>query len=209
MVLDEKAIVLKAAKGDHAAFEQIVNLYEKKIYNMALRYCNNSDDAMDISQEVFLRIYRFLPKFNGESQFSTWVYRITMNVCHDIAGKKSAVTEISFDAKNDDEEEYTVDVPDERFSPEKELEKKELRDIIKQGIAELDEAYRDAVIMRDINGLAYEDIAEILQIGVGTVKSRIARGREKLRKFLCKYGNFFEKSESNNNESGRKEELPK
>lgn len=206
--MDEKTIVFKAANGDHAAFEQIVSLYEKKIYNMALRYCNNSDDAMDISQEVFLRIYRFLPKFNGESQFSTWVYRITMNVCHDIAGKKSGITEVSFDAKSDDDEEYTVEVSDERFSPENELEKKELREIIKKGIAALDEAYRDAVIMRDINGLAYEDIADILQIGVGTVKSRIARGREKLRKFLCQHGNFFEKSKSNNSESERKEELP-
>ena len=206
--MDEKNIVFKAANGDHAAFEQIVNLYEKKIYNMALRYCNNSDDAMDISQEVFLRLYRFLPKFNGESQFSTWIYRITMNVCHDFAGKKNGITEVSFDAKSDDDEDYTVEIADERFSPENELEKKELREIIKQGIADLDEAYRDAVIMRDINGLAYEDIAEILQIGVGTVKSRIARGREKLRKFLCQNGNFFEKSKSNNNESERKEELP-
>ena len=207
MGVDEKIMIKKASEGDHAVFEQIVYLYEKKIYNIALRYCNDSQDAMDISQEVFLRIYRFLPKFNGESQFSTWVYRITMNVCHDLSGRKKGITELSLDGNNDDED-YQIELPDERFSPEKELEKKELREIIQKGISLLDESYRDAVIMRDINGLAYEDIADILQIGVGTVKSRISRGREKLRKFLGQYGNFFEKGESNKNESERKEELP-
>lgn len=208
MKVDEKVIVQKASLGDHAAFEQIVSLYEKKIYNIALRYCNNSHDAMDISQEVFLRVYRFLPKFNGESQFSTWIYRITMNVCHDISGKKNVITELSLDGKTEDDEDYQIEVSDERFSPEKQLEKKELREIIKKGIESLDESYRDAVIMRDVNGLSYEDIAEVLQIGVGTVKSRIARGREKLRKFLCEHGNFFEKTESNKKENARKEELP-
>ena len=208
MSVDEKDIVKKASLGDHAAFEQIVNLYEKKVYNIALRYCNNSHDAMDISQEVFLRVYRFLPKFNGESQFSTWIYRITMNVCHDLVGKKNNITELSLDGKNEDDEDYQVEVSDERFSPEKQLEQKELRETIKKGIATLDESYRDAVIMRDVNGLAYEDIADILQVSVGTVKSRIARGREKLRKFLCEHGNFFEKIESNNKENARKEELP-
>lgn len=208
MTVDEIMIIKNAAKGDHAAFEQIVNLYEKKVYNIAFKYCNNVEDAMDISQEVFLRVYRFLPKFNGDSQFSTWIYRITMNVCHDVVGKKTGITEVSLEGKDEDDDDYRIDVPDETFSPEKLLEKKELQETIRNGIASLDEAYRDAIIMRDVNGLAYEEIAEILQIGVGTVKSRISRGREKLRSFLCQYGNFFEKVESNKKESVRKEELP-
>ena len=170
-------------------------MFEKKVYNMALRYTADPQDALDICQEVFLRVYRFLPKYKGDSTLSTWIYRITMNVCHDTAYKKESINDIRIDVKNDDEE-YRTEIADARFDPEKEFEKKQVRELIQKGIATLDETYKEAIIMRDINGMSYEEIADVLGINQGTVKSRIFRAREKLKKFLIKNGNFFEDMQS-------------
>ncbi|MBQ2864962.1 MAG: sigma-70 family RNA polymerase sigma factor [Clostridia bacterium] len=198
-------IVARAQKGDHDAFEQIVTAFEKKVYNMALRYTNDPEDALDISQEVFLRVYRFLPNYKGNSTLSTWIYRITMNVCHDTAGKKSNLNELSLDAGDDDEKPIT-EISDVRFDPEKEFERKQTKELIARGIALLDSEQRDAIIMRDINGMSYDEIADVLGLSQGTVKSRIFRAREKLKNFLIKNGNFFEEMQSNYNEEPRKED---
>lgn len=205
--MNEEITVAKAARGDKAAFEQLVLAYEKKVYNMALRYTGDPQDALDISQEVFLRVYRFLPQYRGGSTFSTWLYRITMNVCHDVGAKKTNIYELSIDA-NTDEDEYKTEIADERYEPEKEYEKKQLRQLISRGIASLDSTYRDVIVMRDINGMSYDAISDALGITEGTVKSRISRAREKLKIFLLKNGNFFAESKSKYNEDKRKEELP-
>ena len=197
--MSEKELVALAVKGDNYAFEQIVTMFEKKVYNMALRYTADPQDALDICQEVFLRVYRFLPKYKGDSTLSTWIYRITMNVCHDTAYKKESINDIRIDVKNDDDE-YRTEVADVRFDPEKEFEKKQIREVIQKGIATLDETYKEAIIMRDINGMSYEEIADVLGINQGTVKSRIFRAREKLKKFLIKNGNFFEDMQSKYND---------
>ncbi len=197
--MNEYKIVALAKNGDHSAFEQIVTAYEKKVYNMALRYTGNPEDALDISQEVFLRVYRFLHKYKGESSLSTWIYRITMNVCHDTAGNKTNIYELSLDSKSDDDE-PTTEIADMRYDPEKELEKKHTRQLIQQAISWLDSDHRDVIIMRDINGLSYDEISNVLNISPGTVKSRISRAREKLKNYLLKSGNFFEEMQSKYNE---------
>ena len=120
--MNERDIVALAQKGDKNAFEQIVTIYEKKIYNMALRYTKDPEDALDICQEVFLRVYRFLPGFKGDSSLSTWIYRITMNVCHNTVGKKTNIYEMSLDSGTHDDEAQT-EIADVRFDPEKEFEK--------------------------------------------------------------------------------------
>jgi len=196
--LNEKELVAKAVKGDKTAFEQIVFAYEKKVYNMALRYTGNPHDALDISQEVFLRVYRFLPKYGGRSSLSTWIYRITMNVCHDSAKMRTNIFETSLDMKYEDDDVQT-EIADVRFDPEAILENKEVSELIKQGIVALEDTYRDVIVMRDINGMSYDEIARVLDISEGTVKSRIFRAREKLRAFLCKNGNFSAFTKSNNN----------
>ena len=197
--MNEYKIVALAKNGDHNAFEQIVTTYEKKVYNMALRYTGDPEDALDICQEVFLRVYRFLPKYRGESTLSTWIYRITMNVCHDTAGNKTNIYELSLDSGPGDDEQ-TTEIADLRYDPEKELEKKHTRQLVQQAISMLDSDHRDVIIMRDINGLSYDEISNVLNISTGTVKSRISRAREKLKNFLLKSGNFFEEMQSKYNE---------
>ncbi len=197
--MNEYEIVALAKNGDHNAFEQIVTTYEKKVYNMALRYTGDPEDALDICQEVFLRVYRFLPKYRGESTLSTWIYRITMNVCHDTAGNKTNIYELSLDSGPGDDEQ-TTEIADLRYDPEKELEKKHTRQLVQQAISMLDSDHRDVIIMRDINGLSYDEISNVLNISTGTVKSRISRAREKLKNFLLKSGNFFEEMQSKYNE---------
>ena len=197
--MNEYEIVALAKNGDPNAFEQIVTTYEKKVYNMALRYTGDPEDALDICQEVFLRVYRFLPKYRGESTLSTWIYRITMNVCHDTAGNKTNIYELSLDSGPGDDEQ-TTEIADLRYDPEKELEKKHTRQLVQQAISMLDSDHRDVIIMRDINGLSYDEISNVLNISTGTVKSRISRAREKLKNFLLKSGNFFEEMQSKYNE---------
>lgn len=190
--MNEQQLVEKASSGDKRAFEELFRLYEQKIYNFALRWTGDPDDALDASQEIFLRVYKYLPGFKKQSAFSTWIYRIAVNVCHDIyISKKNEILSL------DGEEGYRESVPDIRYSPENEFERRVVREILKEGILSLDEKQKAIIIMRDLEGLSYEKIAEILDLNSGTVKSRISRAREKLRIKLVENGNFSENRESN------------
>lgn len=195
--MNDKEIVRRAKSGDERAFEQLVLEYENKVYNLAYRYTNNEFDARDISQEVFLRVYRFLGQFNEDSQFSTWLFRVASNVCKDTLRKKYAKNEMSFSAVSEDDEEYSFDVPDLKYNPENELEKSEMRREISEGLQNISAEHREILIMRDVIGLPYENIAQVLELEEGTVKSRISRAREKMRIQLEKNGNFFRKNTSN------------
>jgi len=199
---EEKRLVGAAKLGDKSAFEELVRLYEKKIYNMGLRYTGSEQDALDVCQEVFLRIYRFIPQFNEASSFSTWCYRIAVNVCKDVVGRRRSYMETSFDMYDDEDEAYELEVADMRFDPADAAERKELVEAIRQGIRMLGHDHRQIVIMRDINGMTYEEISRCLNIEEGTVKSRLARAREKLRVFLCETGNFYASKQSKELERG-------
>ena len=187
----EKVLVQQAKAGDRAAFAALVSAYETKIYNLALRYLGNREDAMDASQEVFLRVFRFLPGFQEESGFSTWIYRIGVNVCKDMLIKQSKRNEQSIEVEDEEDEQRTIDVADSRYAPEQILENAELRAVLSQAIASLPEQQREMVVLRDIQGLSYEEIAQVLSLEVGTVKSRLSRARENLRKKLLQNGNIF------------------
>ena len=191
--MNENQLAELAKQGDKRAFEQLVLLYEKKIYGLALRYLGDEQDALDASQEVFIRVFRFIKGFKNESSFSTWIYKIAVNVCRDMASHRMPLVSLS-----DDEGE--TEIADVRFSPETEFEKRELKRLLSEGIKALDEDHRQVIILRDMQNLSYEKIAEILGINVGTVKSRIARGRDKLRRYLIENGNFPEKNESKSSE---------
>ncbi len=197
----ELELVRRSKAGDEQAFEQLVLIYEKKIYSMGLRYTGSSQDALDICQEVFLRLFRFIGQFNENSRFSTWVYRISANVCKDAVSHRHA------DAmplgRDTDDEQYSIEISDLRYSPEKQFDTIELRDTIADGIMSLPQKYREIVIMRDINGLTYSEIGEALSIEEGTVKSRLARAREQLRTFLSAIGNISPNSQSNGVKGGR------
>ena len=191
--MNEEQIVEKASSGDKRAFEELFKLYEQKIYNLTLRWTGDPNDALDASQEIFLRVYKYLPGFKKQSSFSTWIYRIAVNVCHDFYVSSNNEI-ISID---DDDTDYQNFIPDIRYSPENEFERRMVREALKEGILSLDEKQKAIIIMRDIEGLSYEKIAEILDINSGTVKSRIARAREKLRRKLVENGNFSESRVSN------------
>lgn len=200
---DEQASIRLAKEGDEQAFEALVTAYERKVYNYALRSTGNEQDAMDITQEVFLRVFRSLSGFKEESSFSTWLYRITFNICIDFSRKNAKRNENSLSLDGEAADGKELELPDERHAPEAAYDRKELREEIAGAILRLSEQHREVLVMREISGLSYAEIAEVLELEEGTVKSRIARARENLRKIIVATGNIFGPKASNTHERGR------
>lgn len=203
----ERELVQQAKAGDRAAFAGLVSAYEGKIYNLALRYLGSREDAMDASQEVFLRVFRFLPGFQEESGFSTWIYRIGVNVCKDMLHRRLKRAEQPLEVPDEEDEGRPVDVPDLRYDPERIMEGAELRQALSDAILALPEQQREIIILRDIRGLSYEEIALALTLEAGTVKSRLFRARENLRKKLLQNGNIFGVSVSKPVKGGKSDEI--
>ena len=199
----EKALVQKAKAGDRDAFAALVSAYEGKIYNLALRYLGNREDAMDASQEVFLRVFRFLPGFQEESVFSTWIYRIGVNVCKDMLAKRAKRGELSLELPDEEEDYRTAEVADSRYDPEAIVEQADLRESLAEAIGQLPQQQRAMIVLRDIQGLSYEEIGQVLSLESGTVKSRLSRARENLRKKLLQSGNIFGVSPSKLSKGGK------
>ncbi|MDO4315249.1 MAG: sigma-70 family RNA polymerase sigma factor [Oscillospiraceae bacterium] len=177
-----------ARQGDQDAFEQLVRLYEKRVFALTLRMCKNPEDAAEAAQEAFLAAWQGLRFFRGESSFSTWLYRLASNACVDLLrreGRHRAAAGPSLD-----DEELNLDVPDRAGSPQEQAERAELRAQIEAGLAALPPDYRQVLILRELHQRTYDEIAEILSLDLGTVKSRISRGRKQLRNFLLESGNF-------------------
>lgn len=181
----EKKLVCRSRNGDIEAFEELILSYEKKIYNIALRMTGNGEDARDIAQEVCIKIFKSLNSFKENSSFSTWVYRITTNVCIDEIRKRKNI--LSLTAANIDDEEFEMPVQDKGRLPDELVEGKETLELIKGYILELAPEYRMVIILRDIQGYTYEEISKILDINIGTVKSRLNRARGLLRDKLKKW----------------------
>ena len=157
----------------------------------------NPDDALELSQEAFLNAWKGLGKFQGESSFATWLYRLTSNVCIDFLRKEKRRSALSMTISLDDEEEARqAELPDERFSPHLEAERRERREALRAGLNTLSAEHRRVLILRELEGLSYGEIAQVLGLEEGTVKSRIARARLALRNYLKKQGNFFDSSTS-------------
>jgi RNA polymerase sigma factor (sigma-70 family) len=188
--LEDNELVLRAQNGDKIAFEELVLKNQKMVYNYALRMVGDREDAFDLSQEAFMRAYKSLQFFKMESSFSTWLYRLTCNVCIDHLRKKNRMKTVSMTLVNDEGEEDFLDIPDESMSPVRAAENRELRAAILNGLSRLSADHRQVIILREINGLSYAEIAEILELNEGTVKSRISRARAELCKYLCEYRNF-------------------
>ena len=203
----ERELVQQAKAGDRESFSGLVFAYEGKIYNLALRYLGSREDAMDASQEVFLRVFRFLPGFQEESGFSTWIYRIGVNVCKDMLHRRLKRAEQPLEVPDEEDEGRPVDVPDLRYDPERIMEGVEMRQALSDAILALPEQQREIIILRDIRGLSYEEIALALALEAGTVKSRLFRARENLRKKLLQNGNIFGVSVSKPVKGGKSDEI--
>ena len=194
----EQQLVSAARQGDMAAFESLVHLYEKRVFALTLRMCGNREDAAEAAQEAFLAAWQGLAFFRGDSSFSTWLYRLASNACVDLLRRESRHRTAA--GPSLDDEELNLEVPDARPSPQDEAERRELREEIERGLAALSPEHREVLVLRELHQLSYDEIAETLDLDVGTVKSRISRGRKQLRKFLLKSGNFSPPSPSKGTE---------
>lgn len=193
MTREQEAAVIQAVlDGDVNAYELLVKEYEKNVYNLALRMVGNSEDAADMSQEAFIKAYNSLTSFRGDSKFSVWLYRIVSNVCLDYLRSRGRRQTVSLSAENDDGEDVEIDIADETQSPERLLDRRLTRDAVRRGLAALPPEHRQILLLREIQGLSYDEIADALGIEAGTVKSRIFRARKKLCAFLIKDGNIPE-----------------
>ena len=187
---EEYAVVERVLGGDTDAFEALVTAYQKQIYNLTLRYVSSPEDAADLTQEAFLRAFRSLSSFRGDSRFSVWMYRLTTNICIDFLRSRGRGSASSLTVENEDEDIEELDVPDERFEPQKELERRELRRAVREGLQTLSEDAREIVILRELEGLSYAEIGERLGLEAGTVKSRLFRARKALCDYLRTSGNL-------------------
>lgn len=198
----EAAIVRKVLGGDANAFETLVLEYEKNVYNIALRMTGNSEDAADMTQEAFIKAYNSLQSFRGDSKFSVWLYRIVSNVCLDFLRSKNRRPTVSLSVEDDDGEDAQLDVADESQSPELLLDRKLTRDSVRRGLDSLPPDYRQILLLWEIQGLSYDEIAQALSLEVGTVKSRIFRARKRLCTFLIDDGNISDFSSSGKMKGG-------
>ncbi len=186
--MTDNELVSLIKKGNMDAFDELVKAYEKKVINVAYSLLSDKEDALDASQEIFVKVYKNISSFRGESTVSTWIFKITKNVCYDLLRKRKG-TVISLDEEDDDEKK--IEIADESASPDVIYERQEKINIVREAIASLDENQKIVITLFDINGLSYDEISEIIKCPIGTVKSRLYRAREQLRKILSENRELF------------------
>ena len=194
--MSEEQLIRRAQQGDNGAFEELLLLHQKKVYNLCLRMSANPDDALDLSQEAFLRAWRSLGQYQFEASFSTWLFRLTSNICIDFLRRKKRRQETSLTESYDDSDEGAeLSVPDAQPGPEQQAITNETKIELARAMEQLSPEHREILQLRVIEDLQYEQIADILGVRVGTVKSRLARARLSFRKIL-KAGNYFDSASS-------------
>lgn len=169
--------------GNERAYEALVSHYQQPVYNLVRRLLRDPSEASDVVQEVFLKVFRAVPRFEGRSSLKTWIYRVAVNEAYNHRrwfGRHRS-HDVALEARDDGPANYAETLPDPGASPFQTTLTRENHAVIEETLKELKPVFRQAVILRDIEELSYEEIAEVLQISVGTVKSRILRGREALR----------------------------
>lgn len=197
--MNERELIARLQKRDEAAFEELIRQYEKKVYTLCFRMCGNSEDAEEAAQDAFLALWRGIDRFRQESTLSTWIYRLATNACIDtLRRRKKQSGSVSLD-----DEELFVDAVDPAPQPHEEAERRETQRLLQEGLLSLPAEYRSILLLREIEGLSYSEISAALDLELGTVKSRISRGRTLLRNFLSVNGNFFENAASKVTECNR------
>lgn len=175
-------LVQRHRYGDEAAFEEVYRRYDRMIFNLAYRMAGgDAEKAADWTQEIFLRIYRYLDRFKGKSSLKTWIYRIALNHCRSkLSRRRWFTTPLAEEAGYEE----GVELEDPGHGPEAAALNHDCGRMLNRALAQLAPAFREAVVLCDVQGLSYQEIAEVLDIRMGTVRSRIARGRERLRTIL-------------------------
>jgi len=181
--MEEKQLARLAQQGSPAAFEELVTKYQSKVFRMALSFTRNREAADDLAQEVFLKAYLALPRFHGRSEFGTWLYRISINHIKDFLRKKGRAKEVALD----DVSEISFSDKEQTAKAERERDTEARRALVQRTVQGLPEKYRVILTLRDIQGLAYEDISRVLRLSPGTVDSRLFRARRMLRGKLAPF----------------------
>ena len=200
---DEKKLIARILDGDHEAFGTLITEHERAVYRLCLRMTGNQQDAEDLSQEAFLKAWRGLRFFSFESTFSTWLHRLATNVCIDHLRKQKRRPAVSLTMQEEEELGFELEVPDPEPLPEEQLLHEERKEQITAAMSMLDEEFRTVLYWRVVEELSYEEVGEITGLKAGTVKSRLARARLKLKTILQETGNNFGDLSSNANERGR------
>jgi RNA polymerase sigma-70 factor (ECF subfamily) len=192
LAIDDLTLVKRARDGDQRAFRLLVERYQRKVYSVALGMVKDKEEAMDVAQESFAKVYKYLQHFKGDSSFYTWLYRLTLNACIDVLRKRASRKgeHVEFN------EEILVDMSEAHIgvlgarlgtNPQKSLLRRELAEKIEEALGELPEKHRAILLLRELEGMSYEDLAKALQIPKGTVMSRLFHARVKMQKLLSEY----------------------
>jgi RNA polymerase sigma-70 factor (ECF subfamily) len=178
---NEQALIQRAQKGDHDAFAALVSEHQGYVYNLALRVVRDENEALDLTQETFVRAWRALPNFRGQSQFRTWLYRITTNLCYNrLPDLRRSLNDLGDDVMGE--------IPESNLeNPAQKFETKEIKTHLHEAIDDLDAHYKLLITLRYQNELSYEEIASTLNLPLGTVKTGLFRAKEKLRLALANY----------------------
>jgi RNA polymerase sigma-70 factor (ECF subfamily) len=177
-----RELIAQAQQGDSQALTQLLMGQQHYVYSIAMSVLKNPEDAADLTQEAFIRLFRALPQYNGESRFTTWLYRLVINMCRDELRRRGRQVQIAPPTTEEEESDQLGSVADEdRWTdPEQALEGREVRDQVRRALGQLEEHYRLVLTLYYFEDLKYTDIAEILDIPLNTVKSHIRRGKERL-----------------------------
>lgn len=188
--MSEKELISLLKKGDRAAFNVLIEQYQAKVYNIATGMLSDPEDALDASQEVFINVFKSIGSFKEDSALSTWIYRICANVCKDFLRKRMRrLTVVSLDSG--DEEDEPLEIADDTKSPEQLSQQSELQRLVRETMDSLSPEYKEVLLLCDIEGLSYEEIAQVLKCPIGTVRSRLNRARQALRKKISEKRELF------------------
>ncbi len=185
---DDRQLVEDARRGDAGAFRELVTRHQRRAYAVALGMVHDPDDARDICQEAFLKVHKNLATFEGDAQFFTWLYRIVANLCIDHLRKKRG-QKVEFDdaQAHDDPDEGGIAPHRTGFDPARALSDKELRQKILEALEKLSPAHRSVLVMREVEGMSYQEMADTMQCSIGTIMSRLFHARKKMQAMLIEY----------------------
>lgn len=184
---EDRQLVENARRGDVAAFRELVTRHQRRAYAVALGMVHDSDDARDICQEAFLKVHRNLATFEGDAQFFTWLYRIVVNLAIDHLRKKRGQQVEFDDAQSHEEDEGGITPHRTGFDPSRALLDKELRKQILSALDKLSPAHRSVLVMREVEGMSYQEMAESMKCSIGTIMSRLFHARKKMQAMLIEY----------------------
>jgi RNA polymerase sigma-70 factor (ECF subfamily) len=192
LATDDLTLVQRVRTGDQRAYKTLVERYQRKVFSVALGMLKDREEARDVAQEAFVKVYRYLDHFKGDASFYTWLYRITVNICIDVLRRRGALKgeQVEFDEQQQmDVSEANLGALGTRLgtNPQKSMLRKELAEKIQAALAEVPEKHRAILLLRELEGMSYEDLSRTLDIPKGTVMSRLFHARLKVQKVLNEY----------------------